>query len=114
MTGGAEQNSRWIAEFEADGEQAVRDSMNFKGGIVTGGEAKLSTARKWLRDKEKNGKMRPAIAKDMRRPRWHILNGRFGPQLPELCLLPLVLSLSFSTFSHGKKGSLWVMMLWLL
>ena len=36
MTGGAEQNSRWIAEFEADGEQAVRDSMNFKGGIVYG------------------------------------------------------------------------------
>jgi hypothetical protein len=49
-----EQIDKWIAEFEHDGEQAVRDSMNFRGGLVTGGEPKLSAARQWLRDKERN------------------------------------------------------------
>jgi hypothetical protein len=32
-SGDSDQVRRWIAEFEADGEQAVRDSMNFKGGL---------------------------------------------------------------------------------
>jgi hypothetical protein len=47
-----DQIERWIVEFETEGEQAVRDSINFKGGLVTGGEPKLATARRWLRDLE--------------------------------------------------------------
>ena len=66
-----EQTNQWIAEFEHDGEQAVRDSMNFKGSLVTGGEAKLSTARKWLRDKEKQ---READAADRKRSEKITLN----------------------------------------
>lgn len=48
------QFAQWIDEFEREGEQAVRDSINFKGGMVTGGEGKLSTAREWLRAREKS------------------------------------------------------------
>ena len=43
---------QWISEFEAIGEQTVRDSINFRSGLM-GGEAKLSTALTWLRDQEK-------------------------------------------------------------
>ena len=48
----SDNDQRWILEFEAEGEQAIRDSINFKGGMVTGGETKLSAARRWLRSKE--------------------------------------------------------------
>jgi hypothetical protein len=48
-----EQIDQWIAEFERDGERAVRDSINFRGGLAASGEQKLSTARKWLQDKER-------------------------------------------------------------
>jgi hypothetical protein len=47
-----EQIRRWISEFEAIGEQTVRDSINFRNGLM-GGEAKLSTALTWLRDQER-------------------------------------------------------------
>jgi hypothetical protein len=47
-----EQVKRWISEFEATGEQTVRDSINFRGALM-GGQEKLSTALTWLRDLER-------------------------------------------------------------
>jgi hypothetical protein len=47
-----EQIRRWISEFEAGGEQAVRESM-FRGGHLWSGQEKISTARTWLRDQER-------------------------------------------------------------
>lgn len=48
-----EQINQWIAGFEADGEQAVRDSLNFRGDVVTGGRERIDAARKWLRERAK-------------------------------------------------------------
>jgi hypothetical protein len=47
-----ETTRRWIAEFEASGEQAVREGI-FGGGHLWSGEEKISTARAWLRDQER-------------------------------------------------------------
>jgi hypothetical protein len=58
MTGGfaamanEEQVEKWISEFEATGEQTVRDSINFRGALM-GGQEKLSTALTWLRNRER-------------------------------------------------------------
>jgi len=47
-----EQIRRWISEFEAIGEQTVRDNVNFRG-VSMGGQEKLSAALTWLRDQER-------------------------------------------------------------
>ena len=46
-----EQVEKWISEFEATGEQTVRDNINFRGVLM--GEEKLSTALTWLRNQER-------------------------------------------------------------
>jgi hypothetical protein len=46
-----EQIVKWISEFEATGEQTVRDSINFRGTLM-GGSEKISTALNWLRNQE--------------------------------------------------------------
>jgi hypothetical protein len=46
-----EQVEKWISEFEATGEQTVRDNINFRGALM--GEEKLSTALTWLRNQER-------------------------------------------------------------
>ncbi|MGA2944864.1 MAG: hypothetical protein ABSE50_22790 [Xanthobacteraceae bacterium] len=45
------QVEKWISEFEATGEQTVRDNINFRGALM--GEEKLSTALTWLRNQER-------------------------------------------------------------
>jgi hypothetical protein len=46
------QESQWRRELEADGERAVRDNINSRGSLVTGGEPKQQFIRKWLREKD--------------------------------------------------------------
>jgi len=46
------QERQWRAELEAAGERAVRDNINSRGSLVTGGEAKQRFIRKWLREKD--------------------------------------------------------------
>jgi hypothetical protein len=41
-----------LSELEAAGERAVRDNINSRGSLVTGGEAKQQFIRKWLREKD--------------------------------------------------------------
>jgi hypothetical protein len=36
------QELRWRAELEAAGERAVRDNLNSRGSLVTGGEPKAT------------------------------------------------------------------------
>jgi len=47
-----EHESQFRRELEAAGEQAVRDDLNFRRGISTGGETKLQFVLRWLREKE--------------------------------------------------------------
>jgi hypothetical protein len=47
-----EQIKRWISEFQAAGEQAVRENI-FRGGHLWSDEEKISIARTWLRDQER-------------------------------------------------------------
>jgi hypothetical protein len=42
----------WISEFEATGEQTVRDNINYRGALM-GSQEKLSAALTWLRDRER-------------------------------------------------------------
>jgi hypothetical protein len=46
------QESQWRRELEATGERAVRDNINSRGSLVTGGESKQQFIRKWLREKD--------------------------------------------------------------
>jgi hypothetical protein len=46
------QESQWRRELEAAGERAVRDNINSRGSLVTGGEPKQQFIRKWLREKD--------------------------------------------------------------
>jgi hypothetical protein len=39
-------------EIEHDGERTVRDSMNNRGGLTTGGEERQIVIRQWLRKKD--------------------------------------------------------------
>jgi hypothetical protein len=39
-------------ELERDGERAVRDNMNNRGGLTTGGEERQIIIRQWLREKD--------------------------------------------------------------
>jgi hypothetical protein len=45
----------WKTQFRADlersGERAVRDEMNSRGGLLTGGEARREFVLAWLREK---------------------------------------------------------------
>ncbi len=52
MTNDDAQESQWRRELEADGERAVRDNINSRGSLVTGGEPKQRFIRKWLREKD--------------------------------------------------------------
>jgi hypothetical protein len=52
MTESNAQERQWRAELEAAGERAVRDNINSRGSLVTGGEAKQQLIRKWLREKD--------------------------------------------------------------
>jgi hypothetical protein len=52
MSGENAKEGQWRAELEAAGERAVRDNINSRGSLVTGGEAKQQFIRKWLREKE--------------------------------------------------------------
>jgi hypothetical protein len=47
-----EQERQWRREFEADGEQAVRDSLNHRGGIATGGGDRPSICEALATEKE--------------------------------------------------------------
>jgi hypothetical protein len=49
---GGDQEMQWRAELEAAGERAVRDNINSRGSLVTGGEDKQQFIRKWLREKD--------------------------------------------------------------
>jgi hypothetical protein len=46
----------WKAQLRTDldraGERAVRDDMNNRGGLTTGGEERQQIIRAWLRDKD--------------------------------------------------------------
>jgi hypothetical protein len=46
------QEIQWRSELEAAGERAVRDNINSRGSLVTGGEIKQQFIRKWLREKD--------------------------------------------------------------
>jgi hypothetical protein len=39
-------------ELEREGERAVRDNLNNRGGLTTGGEERQQIIRQWLRDKD--------------------------------------------------------------
>ena len=58
MSDGAvfEMSEDWKAQLRADleraGERAVRDDMNNRGGLTTGGEERLRIIREWLREKD--------------------------------------------------------------
>lgn len=39
-------------ELERAGERSVRDEMNNRGGLTTGGEERQQIIRQWLRDKD--------------------------------------------------------------
>jgi hypothetical protein len=54
-----EQDSQFRRELEAleaAGEQAVRDDLNFRRGISTGGETKHQLVMRWLREKQQERK----------------------------------------------------------
>jgi hypothetical protein len=53
------------ADLERAGEQAVRDDVNFKGGLSTGGEDRRLLIREWLREKEKSRQAREAALFDL-------------------------------------------------
>jgi hypothetical protein len=53
-----EQEKQFRRELEAAGEQAVRDDLNFRRGISTGGETKLQCVMRWLREKEREREAR--------------------------------------------------------
>jgi hypothetical protein len=52
MTESGAQEKRWRAELETAGERAVRDNINSRGSLVTGGEPKQQFIRKWLGEKD--------------------------------------------------------------
>ena len=52
MSSETQQEREWRAELEAAGERAVRDNINSRGSLVTGGEPKQQFIRKWLREKD--------------------------------------------------------------
>jgi hypothetical protein len=47
----SDQEIQWRAELESAGEKAVRDNINSRGSLVTGGESKQQFIRKWLKEK---------------------------------------------------------------
>jgi hypothetical protein len=53
-----EQEKQFRRELEAAGEQAVRDDLNFRRGISTGGETKHQFVMRWLREKEREREAR--------------------------------------------------------
>jgi hypothetical protein len=46
------QDKQWRAELESAGEKAVRDNINSRGSLVTGGEPKQQFIRRWLKEKD--------------------------------------------------------------
>ena len=53
-----EQEKQFRRELEAAGEQEVRDDLNFRRGIATGGETKRQLVIRWLREKEREREAR--------------------------------------------------------
>jgi hypothetical protein len=49
---------QWRQELESAGETAVRDNVNYRGGIITGGEPKHKFVLRWLREKEQERQKR--------------------------------------------------------
>src|SRR5712664_2559753 len=66
MSSETQQEREWRAELEAAGERAVRDNINSRGSLVTGGEPKQQFIRKWLREKdvERNKKDVEQVARE--------------------------------------------------
>ena len=52
----AEEGAKWRAEFDADGETALRDALNYRS--VPFPEPKRQFAFRWLREQEKARKFR--------------------------------------------------------
>lgn len=57
--------SQLRTELERWGERAVRDDINNKGGLATGGEARRQFVIAWLREKEAERERREAAAYDL-------------------------------------------------
>jgi hypothetical protein len=60
MVATSEQEQKWIAEFEMIGETAIRNSLQFNGGVGVGiaDEPKRQCAFRWLRKKEEDRERR--------------------------------------------------------
>ena len=69
MSSETNQELEWRAELEAAGERAVRDNINSRGSLVTGGEPKQQFIRKWLREKdaERDEKELEQVTREKRR-----------------------------------------------
>ncbi len=56
----------WKAKLQEDlGERAVRDDMNNRGGLTTGGEERQQVVRQWLRDKDAERESRERLVFDV-------------------------------------------------
>jgi hypothetical protein len=59
----------WKAQLREDlertGERAVRDDMNNRGGLTTGGEERQQIIRQWLRDKDAERESRDRVLFDV-------------------------------------------------
>jgi hypothetical protein len=59
----------WKAKLQEDleraGERAVRDDMNNRGGLTTGGEERQQVVRHWLRDKDAERESRERLVFDV-------------------------------------------------
>ena len=53
-----QQEKQFRRELEAAGEQEVRDDLNFRRGIATGGETKSQFVLRWLSEKEREREAR--------------------------------------------------------
>jgi hypothetical protein len=55
---------RLCAELDCLGERAVRDDMNNRGGLTTGGEDRQQVIRAWLREQDAKRESREAAVYD--------------------------------------------------
>jgi hypothetical protein len=52
-------------ELDREGERAIRDSMNTRGGLTTGGEERQQIIRQWLREQDEKRESREHILFDL-------------------------------------------------
>ena len=52
-------------DLERTGERAVRDDLNNRGGLSTGGEERLQVIRHWLREKDLEREARETAIHDL-------------------------------------------------